>query len=79
MAVEEFPFDIIPITTKRSESEVFELMLTGQALHDLSPFGRYSGARKRARGYRKRQVKRLVRRLIKWIISRLDTVLKKLN
>ena len=79
MAVEEFPFDIVPIPTKRSESEVFELMLTGQALHDPSPFGRYSGARKRARGFRKRQIKRLIRRLIKWIITRLDTFLKRLN
>ena len=76
MAVEEFPFDIIPIPTKRSESEAFRLILAHQALHDPSPFGRYSGARKRARGFRKRQIKRLIRRLIKWIITRLDTFLK---
>lgn len=79
MAVEEFPFDIIPIPTKRSESEAFRLILAHQALHDPSPFGRYSGARKRARGFRKRQIKRLIRRLIKWIITRLDTFLKRLN
>ena len=79
MAVETLPFEVLPIALMESDTPLFDYLIDERVSQDPNPSGTYSGRRQRARGYRKRQAKRTIRKLLRWLISALKRLLSMIS